>query len=229
MLRPCTTATLKQGSGSLCDDGLYHRAAGWFNSLRGAAMLRPATTTGPTAIDPPTAASTRASASAAVAHSRTCHGNTADSLARAGRKARARTTMLQTLSSLSTFLAAAPRAGARRRSVRQLERAPSCADPAQAADFALLSSALDGLLAKWPARVTLREFPVATKARRALQIQSRTGAPAQLPAQLLSDLCHEIAEHVEPAARSAAVRCLRRCAACRATRRARGRAAEHGL
>lgn len=32
---------LKQGSGSLCDDALYHRAVGWFNSLRGAAMLTP--------------------------------------------------------------------------------------------------------------------------------------------------------------------------------------------
>jgi hypothetical protein len=32
---------LKQGSGSLCEDALYHRAAGWFNSLRGAAMLTP--------------------------------------------------------------------------------------------------------------------------------------------------------------------------------------------
>ena len=32
---------LKQGSGSLCDDALYHRAAGWFNSLRGAALLTP--------------------------------------------------------------------------------------------------------------------------------------------------------------------------------------------
>ena len=30
---------LKQGSGSPCDDALYHRAAGWFNSLRGAAMF----------------------------------------------------------------------------------------------------------------------------------------------------------------------------------------------
>lgn len=32
---------LKQGSGSPCDDALYHRAAGWFNSLQGAAMLTP--------------------------------------------------------------------------------------------------------------------------------------------------------------------------------------------
>jgi hypothetical protein len=32
---------LKQGSGSLCDDALYHRAVGWFNSLRGAAMMTP--------------------------------------------------------------------------------------------------------------------------------------------------------------------------------------------
>lgn len=32
---------LKAGSGSLCDDGLYHRAVGWFNSLRGAAMFTP--------------------------------------------------------------------------------------------------------------------------------------------------------------------------------------------
>lgn len=35
------TGDLKQGSGSPCDDSLYHRAAGWFNSLRGAAMLTP--------------------------------------------------------------------------------------------------------------------------------------------------------------------------------------------
>jgi hypothetical protein len=30
---------LKQGSGSPCDDALYFRALGWFNSLRGAAMF----------------------------------------------------------------------------------------------------------------------------------------------------------------------------------------------
>ncbi len=32
---------LKQGSGSLCDDALYYRALGWFNSFRGAAMFTP--------------------------------------------------------------------------------------------------------------------------------------------------------------------------------------------
>jgi hypothetical protein len=32
---------LKQGSGSPCDDALYARAEGWFNSLKGAAMFTP--------------------------------------------------------------------------------------------------------------------------------------------------------------------------------------------
>lgn len=32
---------LKQGSNSLCDDALYYRAQGWFNSLKGAAMFTP--------------------------------------------------------------------------------------------------------------------------------------------------------------------------------------------
>lgn len=32
---------LKQGSGSLCDDALYHRIAGFLNSLRSAAMVTP--------------------------------------------------------------------------------------------------------------------------------------------------------------------------------------------
>lgn len=35
------TGDLKQGSGSLCDDNLYLRAQGWFNSLAGAAMFTP--------------------------------------------------------------------------------------------------------------------------------------------------------------------------------------------
>lgn len=32
---------LKQGSGSLCDDALFHRAVGWFNTLQGAVMFTP--------------------------------------------------------------------------------------------------------------------------------------------------------------------------------------------
>jgi hypothetical protein len=32
---------LKQGSNSLCDDNLYFKAKGWFNSLKGAAMFTP--------------------------------------------------------------------------------------------------------------------------------------------------------------------------------------------
>ncbi len=32
---------LKQGSGSMCDDALYLRAIGWFNSFKGAAMFTP--------------------------------------------------------------------------------------------------------------------------------------------------------------------------------------------
>jgi len=32
---------LKQGSGSPCDDALYQRALGWFNSFQSAAMFTP--------------------------------------------------------------------------------------------------------------------------------------------------------------------------------------------
>lgn len=84
-------------------------------------------------------------------------------------------------------------------------------EPGVLDDYRLLASGLEDLLARCTHRTVVRDFGMAAKACKALQIQLlQRPAAVSLPAAVLNDLAHEIALCADAATRGAARRCLLR-------------------
>jgi hypothetical protein len=85
-----------------------------------------------------------------------------------------------------------------------------------ARDYRVLAIGLAAVLARCPADLVQRHFPVSAAALGLLRRQFRTALrEASLPAGMLNDLAHEIAQCADEETRAAARRCLDRAVTAR--------------
>lgn len=85
-----------------------------------------------------------------------------------------------------------------------------------ARDYRVLATGLAAVLARCPADLVQRHFPVSAEALGLLRRQFRTALrEVALPAAMLNDLAHEIAQCADEETRAAARRCLQRAVTAR--------------